>query len=195
MTRNYTENVFVRPPKGENILSELGAPEDSILRSINPQYGLPEAPGYRWQNFKRWHKNDLGMRSAVSDPCFFYKLRFGKFEGVQVTQVVDSLVGGNEDFSNLEKDKSSKFECKPRTEKLPFKFNGAWIDRNKYGDFLMHQFEYCRKIKKLNCAATFKDLRSERGKLSYVSTCARPDKICYSAVLSQVPNHLRQKSN
>ena len=126
------------------------------------------------------------MRSAVSDPCFFYRLLSGKFELVQVTQINDSARGGNEDFSNLEKDKSSKFECKLRTEKLPLKFNEARIDRNKYGDFVMHQVEYCRKIKKLSCAATFKDLHPERGKLSYVDTCTLIDKCCYNAILSQV---------
>ena len=90
--------VFVRPTNGKNILSEQGAPEGSNLRAIKPLYGLTEAPGDWWQTFKRWHKNNLGMRSAVSDPCFFYKLLCGKFEGVQVTQVDGSLGKGNEDL-------------------------------------------------------------------------------------------------
>ena len=40
--------------------------------------------------------------------------------------------------------------------------------------------------KKLSCAATFKDLRSERGKLSQVATCMQTDTSCYNAVLPQV---------
>jgi len=37
--------VYVRPPKGENVLAHIGAPPGSILKAIKPQYGLAESPG------------------------------------------------------------------------------------------------------------------------------------------------------
>ena len=55
-----------------------------------------------------------------------------------------------------------------------------------YGDFVMQESEYCKKIKKLTSAVTFKFLRYERGKLSYVVTCPGLDICCYDAVMSQV---------
>ena len=73
------------------------------------------------------------MRSAVSDSSFFYKLQPKKFKGVQVTQVDDSLVEGNKDFSNLEKDKSSKFECKTRAEKLPLNLDWFLLTATSMG--------------------------------------------------------------
>ncbi len=47
--------VYVRPPKGENILERIGADTCSLLHAIKPQYGLSYGPGYWWQTFRRWH--------------------------------------------------------------------------------------------------------------------------------------------
>ena len=65
--------VLVKPPRSEKLLESIGAPPNSLLRAVKPQYGLSEAPGHWWQTFKRWHLNDLGMKSTSIDPCFSSK--------------------------------------------------------------------------------------------------------------------------
>ena len=100
--------VFVRLPKEENILNILGAESKALLKAIKPQYGLAEAPGYWWQTFEHHHEdpNSLNMVCSSIDPCFFYQVEESRLQGVQVTQVDDSLGGFTEKFSNLEQEKS-----------------------------------------------------------------------------------------
>ena len=38
--------LFIRPPKRENVLQILGASPRSLLKAIQPLYGLPESPSY-----------------------------------------------------------------------------------------------------------------------------------------------------
>ena len=45
-------NVYVRPPKGENILEQIRAPHGSVLKALKPQYRLAESPGYCWQKLR-----------------------------------------------------------------------------------------------------------------------------------------------
>eukprot|EP00171_Calliarthron_tuberculosum_P000888 IDg888t1 len=158
--------VYVRPPKGEKLLLErIGVPSGSLLHAVKPGYGLPESPGYWWQTFKKWHEDDLGMKPTSLDPCLFYKVVNSVLEGVEVTQVDDTFGGGKESFSKLEEMKSSRFECHPRSEKLPIKFNGFWIDKHESGGFIMHQKDFATKIEEMSNEKDFKDFTSLRGKL------------------------------
>lgn len=177
--------VFVRPPKGENVLEQIGAPPNSILKAIKPQYGLPESPGYWWQTFRRWHEIDLKMKSSALDPCLFYKHIDGKLEGIQVTQVDDTVGTGTERFSKLEIEKSSKFECKPRTESFPMKFNGMILEKSGNG-YVINQHEYCTKMEPIPTELNYSELATFRGKLSYAAVSTRPDVSYASAALSQV---------
>ncbi len=86
-------DVYVRPPRKENVLTQIGAPPGSILKAIKPQYGLAESPGYWWQTFRDWHLYDLDMKSSSLDPCLFYKRTEKGLDGLQVTQVDDTLGG------------------------------------------------------------------------------------------------------
>ncbi len=138
--------VYIRPPKGEHILERIGAEPGSLLHAIKPQYGLSDAPGYWWQTFRRWHVEDLGMKPSLLDPCLFYKLNDTELQGIQVTQVDDTLGGGTVEFGKLEEEKS-KFECKPRTTTLPFLFNGLWIDKHHSGGYIIHENDYCSSSK------------------------------------------------
>ncbi len=116
--------VYFQPNKGEHILERTGAEPGAILHAIRPQYGLSDALGYLWTTFRRWHAKDLEMQPSVLDPCLFYKFDCNCFQGIQVSQVDDTLGRGTEAFGALEEEKSKKFECKPRTTTLPFLFNG-----------------------------------------------------------------------
>jgi len=178
--------VYVKPPKGENVLDQIGAPKGSMLKAIKPQYGLPESPGYWWKTFKRWHENDLGMKPTALDPCFFYKHDKDQLHGIQVTQVDDTLGSGIASFSNMEITKSKKFECKPRSQLLPMKFNGIWIEECKNGGYKIHQNDYCASIKLPTSPENYATLQSLRGKIAYAATSTRPDVSFPAASLSQV---------
>ncbi len=86
---------------------------NELLHAIKPQYGIIDAPRYWWQKFRRWHIEDLGMTPSVLDPCLFFKTNGSRLTGIQVTQVDDTLGGGTNDFSTLEENESTRFECKP----------------------------------------------------------------------------------
>ncbi len=94
--------VYVRPPKGENVLERIGAEPGSLLHAIKPQYGHSDAPGYWWQTVRRWHVEDLKMKPLVLDPCLFYKINETGLQGIQATQVDVTLGGGDEEFSALD---------------------------------------------------------------------------------------------
>ena len=107
-------NVYVRPPKDEKVLEQIGAPYGSVLKALKLQDGLAEYPGYLWQTFRDWHVTDLDMKVTAIDPCFFCKIGQNVIDGLQVTRVDDTCGGGSSDFSILESDKSKIFNSKPR---------------------------------------------------------------------------------
>ena len=86
-----------------------------------------------------------------------------------------TIGGGNSEFSKLEIEKSSKFECKPREEALSIKFNGMWIDHHEPGGFIIHQNGYCESIQAPETPTTVETISKLREKLGYVSSSTRPD--------------------
>ena len=189
---NLKRDVYVRPPKGENILSKIGAPPGSILKAIKPQYGLAESPGYWWQTFRDWHVTDLKMGVTALDPCFFFKHGPQGLEGIQITQVDDTCGGGNNDFSILESKQAQKFNSKPRTSEMPIKFNGSWIDKLDNNNFIIHQKDYGRSIFEMQISSPqtreqkFQNFRSLRGRIAYIASCTRPDLAYHAAHMSHI---------
>ncbi len=104
---------------------------------------------------------DLNMKPSVLDPCLFYKLSNGSLQGIQATPVDDTLGGGDDEFAALEKEKSKQFECKPRTNSLPFQFNGFWVDKHESGGYILHQKDYCPNLRQIN-SKRFKWATSEK---------------------------------
>ncbi len=76
------------------------------------------------------------MKPSVLDPCLFYKVSNGSLQGIQATQVHDTLGGGDDEFAALGKEKSKKFKCKPRTNSLSFQFNGFLVDKHESGGYI-----------------------------------------------------------
>ena len=106
--------IFIRPPRGENVLQILGAPPGSLLKAIQPLYGLPESPSYWWSTFRDYHKNTLDMSASVLNPClFFRKDEHGRFEGTQAVLVDDTIGTGSISFADDEKLVELFFETKP----------------------------------------------------------------------------------
>ena len=127
------------------------------------------------------------------DPCLFFKVKKGKenelcstLEGLQGTQVDDTLGTGDLFFEDLEEEESKSLEGKPRVSKLPFKFNGAWIDKNKDSTgYITHQKDYCSSITSKNASQyTAEEFAHLRGKLAYAATTSRPDLAYLNAKLS-----------
>ena len=171
--------VYVRPPKGENVLSQIGAPDGSVLKAVKPQYSLVESPGYWWQNFREWHVTGLKMKPINLDHCFFYKFGPCGLDGVQLTQVDDTCGGGSSDFSALESEKGAIFNCKTRSSSLPIKFNGIWIDSADESVFKVHQNDYAKRLigidKVWKSEESQKLFQSVRGKIAYIVSSTRPD--------------------
>ena len=74
------------------------------------------------------------------------------------------------------------------------KFNGLWIDRSPKSGFITHQNDYDRAIntsKKLSV----KEFHSVRGKVSYISTCTKPDVSYKCARLFHVSEDEPSKEN
>ena len=107
---------------------------------------------------------------------------------MQGTQVDDTLGTGNILFENLEEEESKSLEGKPRVSELPFKFNGAWIDKNNDSTgYITHQKDYCSSITGKNVSQyTAEEFAHLRGKLAYAATTTRPDLAYLNAKLSQV---------
>lgn len=100
----------------------------SSLQALQPWYGLADYPGYWWQTFKRYHINELKMKQSTLDPCIFFKRKGGDITGIIGTLVDDTLCAVSKDFILEEEQMSSKFDTKPKTNKLHFKFNGCSIE-------------------------------------------------------------------
>ncbi len=138
------------------------------------------------------------MNSTALDPCFFYKRSNSKLQVILVVQVYDTWCKCTKQFAVLQAEKSKQFQCKPRNEDLPFKFNGMWIDSSESNGYFIHQSGYCQSIKiselcknrKTNTVIddpiVKKEFLSMRYQFSYASTSAKPDLSLYSAILSQV---------
>ena len=132
----------------------------------------------------------LKMKASALDPCFFYKIGPNGIEGLQVTQVNDTCGGRSSDFSVLVATKAKQFSSKPRSSRLPLKFNGLWI--NKFGEdgYQMHENNYAEQVEQSNSIRDFKNpsklFQPIRGNISYITTCTRPDLSFISTRLSHV---------
>ena len=134
------------------------------------------------------------MKATTLDSCFFYKTDENGLIGIQVTQVDNTCGGRSQQFSSIENEKSKQFNTKPRTSKLPTKFNGLSIDRSSRWVFIIRQNDYGRTI---NTSQKFsvKDFQSVRGQISYISTCTRPYVSYISARLSHLSVDEPSKEN
>ncbi len=137
------------------------------------------------------------MKPSVLDPCLFYKINDTGLQGIQATQVDDTLGGGDEEFSALEEQTCKRFECKPRTNNLPFQFNGFWVDQHETGGYVLHQKDYCSNIQETvltnpqDNGILQQQFASYRGNIAYASTCTRPTELMDKTFLSVMNKTIR----
>ncbi len=94
--------IYIKPPRTPNVMSMVGHPVGSYLKSLKLIYGLTESPGYLWQTFKQYHLYDLRMKQTALNLCLFVKKIEGKPVGLIGTLVDDNLECGNDGFMKLE---------------------------------------------------------------------------------------------
>ncbi len=128
-----------------NILERIGADQRSFALAIKHKYGNSDAPGYWCRTFRRWHVENLKMKPSVVDLHLCYKIDDSGLQGIQSLQVYDTLAGGNDKFATLEEDKSKTFECKLRSNSLPFPLNGFSVGENE-SEQIFQKKNYCSNL-------------------------------------------------
>jgi hypothetical protein len=123
------------------------------------------------------------MESTTRDPALFFKSIEEKLSGLCATYVDDILHAGDQKLVELSKITQRRFQCRPR-EWNNVQIAGVEIE-TKESEFVVHQQRYISKLIPLSKNATFKQFRSLRAKLSWI-TSTGPDVSCAVALAAQV---------
>lgn len=131
------------------------------------------------------HVDTMGMNQTVLDPCLFFRKNDGVLSDIQGTLVDDSISTGTTALAELDEKSSRKFECKPKSDKLPVEFRGVELSASGHA-IQLSQFEYTGRLEKLYSSSfTSKDFATAREKLAYAVFASRPDLALNVAELSQ----------
>ncbi len=85
-----TRDVFLEAP------AEMKLPQNMLLKTVKPLYGIPESGHFWYETYHRHHTVRLGMISAEQDPCFLYsKSMNSNLPDIFVLQVDDYLCTGD----------------------------------------------------------------------------------------------------
>ena len=128
---------------------------------------------------------EMKMKSVSGDDTFFYYLKDGKLAGLCILHVDDFLIGGNEYFHNLIKNKLVERFTFGKIEMEKFKFTGLNIRQTADGIY-EDQNEYVQSIKPIKVDKfTDKDTKLSKekfaqyqaltGQLNWAAENTRPD--------------------
>jgi hypothetical protein len=154
-----------------------------LLKLLRPLYGLADSGDYCGRTLSNHLRKDLGMESTTGDPALFFKTIGNKLSGLCATYVDDTLQAGDQTFVKLSEQRQGRFQCQPR-EWNNVQFAGVEIETGE-PEIIVHQQRYISKLMPLCKQATFKQFRSLRAKLSWI-TQTRPDVSCAVALAAQV---------
>ena len=198
---NLNREVYVTPPKGQDVLLTLDVPPDLVLKAVRPLYGLIEAPNYWWCTFFEFHSVDLNLLQSVIDPCLFYKIVTSltnngqdqfttTFDGAQAVFVDDTIGTGTVSFQKLEATMEITFETKLK-QSLPFKFNGFHYALQQLHDdgsdaITAEQHQNGSTIQNLHRDHSIDVFAKIRGMIAYIASSTRPDAYFYAAKLAKV---------
>lgn len=134
ITQAYTQSltrlnrhIYIRAPP--ELARLLGVPVETIVRVLQPLYGIPESGNHWYQTYHSHHINALAIEQSTYDACLLYsKEPFG----VVGLQTNDTLIVADTQFAQLEQKQleKAKFLTKERetlTEDKRVKFNGGII--------------------------------------------------------------------
>ena len=183
--------VFVCPPSGTNTL--LGFPDAAIWKLKKPAYGLSDAPR-RFYDSLRTAFIDSGMTRSIQDFAMFVWKNGDTTEGLLVSHVDDVLYTGSSAFHKqciVEILKRFQFG---KLEKNRFDYCGSVVEYEN-GIISISQSHYTTKIPDIPYTSgdptrmltqdEYDMFRTGLGKLSWLSTCTRPDIAYDTNILSQ----------
>jgi hypothetical protein len=152
-TTNLNREFYVRPP--QELKSELGLDEDSVLKVLKPLYGVPEAGNHWFKTYHSHHINQLHMDQSTYDPCL---LQSNEPFGIVGIQTDDTLFLADEMFAEAEQNelRKAKFLAKEReqlTANTPIKFNGGLIQLTPDG-ITLTQERQCKNVKLIDIKTT-----------------------------------------
>ena len=165
-TENLMREVYIKPT------GEFELNQDKLLKLIKPLYGLADSGDYWGRTISNHIKQDLNMTETTGDGAFFFKCIRGKLDGMCITYVDDALQAGTKEYSALAHKTKEKFKCKGRAYDK-FNFVGVQVEKHDT-EYRIYQTSYIRKTEKLISTATYKEYRSLRAKLAWI-TYTRPD--------------------
>ncbi len=181
-------DMYIRAPRGQNVMEMLGSNKPYFLKAEKPLYGLCESPGNWWATFRDHHIKTLGTKHSVMDPCLFWKCSEDSLQGLQIVLVDDTLSTGTDSFMNIEEDASKVFETKARTTDFLFTFNGITIESDSKSSEAMlrvHQSQNSLSLRALDQNFTPEQFSHLHGQLAYIASSTRPDVSFCVAKLSQ----------
>lgn len=103
---NLERDIFVKPCR------EFHLDADTLLKLLNPMYGLSESGDYWGGTFRKHLLNNIGMESCVSEPALLFKHLGQELSGMCGTYVDDTLQAGNDGYSHLCLETEKCFNCK-----------------------------------------------------------------------------------
>ena len=152
--------VYLRPNK------HLQAPVGSILKLLQPLYGLADSGEYWCATFAEHLMRNLGMQTVASDTFLFFRRARAQLRGLLASYVDETLACGDSLFSQLTERTRKRFEVKSQ-EYGNMRFSGVYIDRS-YNGFNSPRRPHIDRLKPLPSDVNFVLLRQYRAQLSWL---------------------------
>lgn len=176
---NISRDIYIK-----KATTEFELEPNQCLKLLKPLYGLCESGDLWHQTFADHHKKELGMVPLRSDQALYIWIPGKDLKGLSGCYVDDILRAGDPSFAKHAKKTRTRFEMAD-DEPLPCTFTGFVISRNDSGALIIDQREYLKKLEALPPNATFKQIRSMRQKLGWLSN-SRPDCLFEVSQLAQI---------
>lgn len=203
-TTTLNRSFYVNPP--QELTTELGIPQSSILKVVKPLYGVPEAGNHWFKTYHAHHTQNLAMDQSSYDPCLLYS---NQPFGIVGLQTDDTLFLADTIFAASEQDELGKaqFLAKDReflTTSTPIKFNGGMVNLLEDGSVILTQERQCQNLStvKLKDVASTTSARgatrkaltpkdqyvAQRARGAYIASMCQPEASFDLSFAAQVSN-------
>lgn len=181
----FTRQVYLRPRAADRHLFDVAA--DELLLLLLPLYGICDAGDYWHDTYTSHVKEDMGMRSLISDPALFSKRNLAReLIGLLGAYVDDSLMGGMREFQKLTELTLQRFQAKPRVlDNADFVGVRVSTVTSPRPRFTLSQVTYVDQLQALPMDSRFKKFSSVRASIAWLAH-TRPDLCCGINQLAQV---------
>ena len=196
----FSRKIFIRPKPEDR--DTLGISKGELLQLRKPLYGICDSGDYWNTTFFKFVKEELLMTPLSSDIAAFYKKGKGATSGMLGLYVDDSIAAVGPEFVKEVEKIQNRFDAKP-TKWDQFHFLGVRISTKNEpmeAGIEIDQPQHISDIEPIPTGTTFREFRSIRAKLSWLSH-TRPDRCCAINRAAQVTeanfsrNSLRELNN